>query len=283
MRKLFIALLLCFLIVPIVRAAAAWETLAGCTLIHSAYNDGDSFHVRHGDKEYIFRLYFVDAPEEDRSFPQRNREQAAYFGIDDDQIVDIGRLAKERALSFLSEPFTVFTRWHSAQGRSRIPRHYAFVRVNGKDLAEELVKDGLARVFGVRVNSPEGETATAYRARLLHVEDEARLIRRGAWAQARPLAELKLAAKRTAPKIVIAPRTVAYYSTELPRRRLGEIARDTPVRVLEEFPDGWVRIEYDRENGDVEEGVCLRWDLSLAELPLPGGDRRAELNGVERP
>ena len=266
--------LCCFLLaLPFARGAAPWEVLEGCTLVSSTSNDGDSFHVRHGEKEYIFRLYFVDAPEEDRSFPQRNREQAAYFGIDETEISEIGRRARERTAQLLAEPFTVHTRWHSAQGRSRIPRHYAFVTAGGKDVAEEMIRAGLARVYGVRATTPAGEKSTDYRARLLKLEDEARLLRQGAWSLSRPLAEIRLAGKRARAKTVIAPRTVVYYSTELPRRRIGEIARDTPVRILEEFPDGWVHIEYDMENGEVEEGVCLRWDLSLTELPVPGGER----------
>ena len=46
------------------------------------WNDGDSFHVILLDqKELIFRLYFVDAPEEERVYADRIVEQAAYFGI----------------------------------------------------------------------------------------------------------------------------------------------------------------------------------------------------------
>ena len=41
------------------------------------WNDGDSFHVLLPDqKEVIFRLYFVDAPEEERVYADRITEQA---------------------------------------------------------------------------------------------------------------------------------------------------------------------------------------------------------------
>ena len=40
-----------------------WITLDHCQLIPNKANDGDSFHVRANDNEYLVRLYFVDAPE----------------------------------------------------------------------------------------------------------------------------------------------------------------------------------------------------------------------------
>src|SRR5439155_1807394 len=58
-----------------------WIVLNNCRLIANAANDGDSFHVSAGEKEYIFRLYLVDAPETDEMTPGRLVEQANYFGI----------------------------------------------------------------------------------------------------------------------------------------------------------------------------------------------------------
>ena len=43
-----------------------WIVLENCRLITNPANDGDSFHVSAGEKEYLFRLYFVDAPETER-------------------------------------------------------------------------------------------------------------------------------------------------------------------------------------------------------------------------
>ena len=40
-----------------------WITLDNCQLIPNKANDGDSFHVRANETEYLVRLYFVDAPE----------------------------------------------------------------------------------------------------------------------------------------------------------------------------------------------------------------------------
>ena len=54
--------------------------------------------MRVGEEEHVFRLYFVDAPESDNRFPERNAEQAAYFGITPEQSVEAGREAKDFVL-----------------------------------------------------------------------------------------------------------------------------------------------------------------------------------------
>lgn len=245
-----------------------WQTLEGCIYVEHPFNDGDSFHVRQGDREYIFRLYFVDTPENDESLNERVREQAVYFGASPASIGSIGREAAEFVRAQLSQPFTVATRWHSAQGRSKMPRHYAMIRVNGRDLGEMLVEKGLARVYGVRVNTPEGSSATTWRARLLAAEDEARHARRGAWSTSSQLdvALARREAARTEDKVIMAPRTVVTYTPDLPRRRMGEIARDTHVHILEEYRDGWVHVAYDDASGTEVHALCLRWDLSLPDL-----------------
>jgi len=56
-----------------------WIVLKDCRLIPNPANDGDSFHVSAGEKEYLFRLYLVDAPETDEMTPRRLIEQAKYF------------------------------------------------------------------------------------------------------------------------------------------------------------------------------------------------------------
>jgi len=116
------------------------------------WNDGDSFHVILLDqKELIFRLYFVDAPEEERVYADRIVEQAAYFGISAYAAVEIGREASEFTKLTLAKPFTIYTRWRRALGRSALWRYYAIVvTTEGKDLNELLVSAGLARICGTR-------------------------------------------------------------------------------------------------------------------------------------
>jgi hypothetical protein len=97
-----------------------WITLDHCDLVPDPANDGDSFHVRANEKEYIFRLYLVDAPETDAADPARLIEQAKYFGISVPQVIELGETAKLFVQEKLAEPFTVFTRMSDAMGRSKI-------------------------------------------------------------------------------------------------------------------------------------------------------------------
>src|SRR4029077_9800421 len=72
-----------------------WIVLKDCRLITNPANDGDSFHVSVGAKEYLFRLYLVDAPETDARNPGRLIEQAKYFSITVPQAIEVGQAAKE--------------------------------------------------------------------------------------------------------------------------------------------------------------------------------------------
>ncbi len=58
------------------RESKDWIVLKNCRLISKPANDGDSFHASAGAREYIFRLYMVDAPETDEMNPARLVEQA---------------------------------------------------------------------------------------------------------------------------------------------------------------------------------------------------------------
>src|SRR5436190_1199070 len=126
-------------------AAAPWVTLQGGHYLIKRPNDGDSFHVSVEGHEYIFRLYFVDAPETSAEFRDRVEEQAKYFGTTVDQVLEIGDLAKQFTREKLSDSFLVRTCWEDAGGRSRMQRFYAFVQTRTGDLGEQLVENGLAR------------------------------------------------------------------------------------------------------------------------------------------
>ena len=105
-----------------------WITLDNCQLVPNNGNDGDSFHVRANDTEYLVRLYFVDAPETASVGPERLIEQAQYFGLSVPQVIEIGRDAKKFVDARLSEPFSVVTRLAGGLGRSKVQRIYGFVR-----------------------------------------------------------------------------------------------------------------------------------------------------------
>lgn len=151
-----------------------WVMLTGCEYVPHADNDGDSFHVHCGTEEFILRLYFVDAPETNLRYPERTREQADYFGATLDQTMRVGKVAGDVVRETLQKPFTIWTRWASAGGRSRERRYYGLVRVGDRWLAEVLVSKGLARRKGVITNLPTGENWRVHADRLDALESDAR-------------------------------------------------------------------------------------------------------------
>jgi len=158
-----------------------WIVLGNCRLISNPANDGDSFHASAGAREYIFRLYMVDAPETDEMTPRRLVEQANYFGITVPQAIEVGRAAKEFTREKLSEPFTVFTRMSDAMGHSKLERFYAFVQTKDGDLGEQLVRNGLARNYGFKAVPPGLGNSRLELEKLQQFEDQARQERIGGW------------------------------------------------------------------------------------------------------
>ena len=159
-----------------------WIVLKDCRLVPNKANDGDSFHIRANDTEYLVRLYFVDAPETASVGPARLIEQAEYFGVSVPQVIEIGLDAKKFVDAKLSEPFTVITRLAGGLGRSKVQRIYGFVRTKEGDLGEQLVANGLARIHGTPAAPPGGSTSAAERQRLEELESEAKQRKAGGWA-----------------------------------------------------------------------------------------------------
>jgi competence protein ComEA len=158
-----------------------WVVLENCRLIMNPANDGDSFHASAGDKEYLFRLYMVDAPETDALAPARLIEQAKYFGITVPQAIEVGETAKTFTREKLSQPFTVFTRMADAMGRSKMERFYAFVQTKDGDLGEQLVRNGLGRNYGYKAVPPGLRNSRLEVEKLQQFEDEARQEKIGGW------------------------------------------------------------------------------------------------------
>jgi competence ComEA-like helix-hairpin-helix protein len=176
-----------------VSASTGLERLEGCRLLNQPWADGDSFPIRTANgQELTVRLYGADCLEmhvRDDSDARRLRAQRRYFGLSGDPAVsitqakDFGAQAASRVRTLLAEPFTVHTARADARGDSRYPRVYAFVQTAaGRDLAAQLVEEGLARAFGVYRATPDGRTADDYRARLQDLELAAAGARRGIWA-----------------------------------------------------------------------------------------------------
>jgi endonuclease YncB( thermonuclease family) len=174
-----------------------WVKVADCHYVEAPDNDGDSFRVRGGDKEFTARLYYVDAPETNLRQGDRTHDQSLHFGITLDETMKAGEKAKQRTKELLQKPFLIWTRWATAGGRGRESRYYVIVEVDGKNLGEILVTEGLARTKGVAPNLPNGERAKPYMERLDDLESAAREKHLGAWATS--------AAQTPAPTATVSP------------------------------------------------------------------------------
>lgn len=164
------------------RTPAEWVTLKGCHFMSSEESDGDSFHVKYGLREFIFRLYFVDSPETDEKLTDRVKEQCDYFGVTGEEHRKAAAAAKRFTAEWLKTPMVITTRWQNAMGRSRLPRYYALIETSGHDLAEMLVRRGLARAKGTVAILPGGTRAKDHMEKLKQIEAEARTKRVGIWA-----------------------------------------------------------------------------------------------------
>jgi competence protein ComEA len=153
--------------------------------------DGDNFHVDIGHKVLHIRLYFVDCPETSagsKSDARRVREQTRYFGLKNaEETLYFGNQATKFTKKQLSAPFTVYTAFASALGRSKTRRLYGLIETeNGNDLGSLLVKNGLCRPYGVGRKTPKGISRDKMFEKLQDLKDEALLRRVGVWSKSDP-------------------------------------------------------------------------------------------------
>ena len=162
-------------------APEQFEQVDGCVLAADALNDGDSFLVQLRDgRRATFRLYFVDAAEEHLSGNASTR-QARYFRIKPGRLTALGREARAFTARALAEPFTLYTRWQSNFDEGR---YFVFVQTaDGKDLAELLVRHGLAILRGERTDTPYGRRSLSQVRRLKELERLAQADQVGGWAR----------------------------------------------------------------------------------------------------
>ncbi|MBU0676602.1 MAG: thermonuclease family protein [Verrucomicrobia bacterium] len=254
-------------------AAKRWYKKENCEYVPNPANDGDSFHVRYKRKRFLFRLYWVDTPESDKSLPERVAEQAAYWGISEDDTVRIGKKATKFTEKFLENGFTVYTKHGDALGRSARERIYATVEVDGQDLAEALVEQGLARIYGFQELPPDGPTLFTMRNRLKDAEREAKAAGLGAWgcekaavAQGEATAGVIPDASPDGP---LEPRTLTtesslvMYSLKESNRQVGILRAGAKVSVLKEESPGMIRVRFQTSSGKVYEAQCRRSDLGI--------------------
>ena len=175
--------------------AAELSRLEACVLVPTEWADGDSFLVRTADgTEHTVRLYGADCIEwhiGDESDDRRLRAQRRYFGISGhggsaqasiEAAKSFGKAAAERREEVLAEPFTLITSFADARGDGRHKRIYGFIRTStGEDLATLLVREGLARAFGVYRQTPEGVSKDDWQQELADHELAAASRRAGVW------------------------------------------------------------------------------------------------------
>lgn len=97
------------------------------------------------------------------------------------QAIEVGELAKAFTREKLAEPFTVFTRMSDAMGRSKIERVYAFVQTKEGDLGEQLVRNGLACVYGAKAVPPGFSSSRPELEKLQQFANDARQDEIGGW------------------------------------------------------------------------------------------------------
>ena len=170
-----------------------FEAFENCTLVPDRGNDGDSFHIRMSDgKVRHLRLYFVDAPEsavkrydDGNTNIKRLRHQGEYFaGLSQKATVGVGQDAKIWVKKLLTEveSFTVFTRGKEVYDSGRI---YALLSVQSgggrRWLHELLVEEGLARIYTMGTDLPDGTTNADQLRRLHGLQKSAKGAKKGAW------------------------------------------------------------------------------------------------------
>lgn len=171
------------------------QRFENCQFLETAWGDGDSFLVKNENGEqFTLRLYGVDCLEShvhDDSDARRLRGQRRYFGISNyggnarasiDIAKQMGEQAKDYVVAELKQPFTVITAFADARGDGRYKRYYGFITTGeGKDLAEQLVRYGHARAFGVNRSTPDGKSRNEHRESLQDIEFQAAINGLGVW------------------------------------------------------------------------------------------------------
>ena len=271
----FVALLFALATPRDALAAKKWREYTDCQMIPSEANDGDSFHVKAGNiksKTYLFRLYFTDTPESESSLPERLKEQADYFGIADPaNVVKAGKEAAKFTADFLKNGFTVHSRLSDALGRSQMDRDYAMVMVGNLDLGTELVRNGLARVYGSGTDlselEPYGKSEDFWWKRLRGAEMEAKQAKRGAWAYSgAPASRIDslFAPRQVAEQDVVLSRPIYLYPLD-PRnvQPLGQLKAGLTVRVIKGATPDKAQVRFTSSSGQVYEGLARFVDLGI--------------------
>lgn len=236
-------ILAALLLLPVAISQAGWEVWENARFAKDEYHDGDSFKVTKatGRYEYILRLYYVDAPETDLDLEDRIQDQAKYWNISSDRIRALGKAATRFTEQFLQGGFTVYTQKDKARGRSRKNRYYALIQKDGRMLGEELVRAGLARIYGNRTEMPEGLPSTQnYLRDLRRAEKEARDDKRGAWGMTLPdtdsplyrMQQIMSEPKEDLPDNLTLTSSLSVYSARSPHSLVGRLTPGMDIEII---------------------------------------------------
>ncbi len=226
-----------------------WKIYKDCVFLSDEYYDGDSFHVKHGNKHVIIRLCFVDAPETDTSVQDRLMEQADYWDVSIKQVMDTGDKAKVFAEKFMKNGFTVHTQGIDARGRSKRQRLFGMISVKGRYLCEALVENGLARVYGFKPILPGGISGFAYENLLQEIEKQAKAAGKGIWGSV------------PASEIVLKKNTAVYTTGPFPS--VAKILKPgTKLNIVGDYSAFMIKVGY-KSDGEMKEGLCKRSDVGI--------------------
>lgn len=194
-RICMMALLIALSTASDIVAQSDLQRFENCQFIETDWCDGDSFRVKDDTgKEFTLRLYGVDCIEthvQDDSDARRLRSQRRYFGISNlggraatsiTAAKKMGNDARNFVIGELKQPFTVITAFADARGDGKFKRFYGFITTSkGHDLAEQLVRTGHARAFGVSRKTIDGRSRDELRESLKDLELQAATQSIGIW------------------------------------------------------------------------------------------------------
>jgi endonuclease YncB( thermonuclease family) len=250
-------LILCLLCAAASAPAREWTVFESCTWIENPANDGDSFHIRHKKKDYLVRLYFVDAPETDNRYPDRIREQADYFSLTPDQALAGGKSAAAFTRDLLKDKtFQVYTQYVDARGGSDQKRYHAMVKVDGRWLSELLAEAGWVRLHGIGDELPDKVSERRYWTRLRTLEKEAKAKLAGLWAGG----QAKAIATPASGKIRL-PHAAPIFDRAAPHAARGNLPGGWEVELGPSSVPGFRDVRFVSPGGTPFEGMVRDVDL----------------------
>jgi endonuclease YncB( thermonuclease family) len=225
----------------------------------------------HGDDEYVFRLCFVDCAETSMSYPDRVQDQADVWGISTKEAVRLGHDATKFTMKlFDKNDFVVYTKFKDARGNSKLGRNFAMIKIGDSFLSELLVENGLARVYGYTLKTPDGISRDSYRSRLNSLEKKAKRNGLGGWRYSKNDVSQKSKYAKDIPvsegvdadsETLTLTGSVAFYSDDNSASFRGTLKAGSVVYILDKSDKYMIKVRA-TFRGNVASGQCQRADLA---------------------